>query len=54
MNTNKNTLIIFSVALLTLTQDTHAKCNNPADLNRTFGPQNNGIVTIDFDNEELP
>ncbi|NRB21478.1 hypothetical protein HRU45_01915, partial [Candidatus Dependentiae bacterium] len=46
--TNKNTLIIFSVALLTLIQRTQAKCTNPADLDRTFGPQNNGIVLIDF------
>ena len=24
----------------------NALCNNPSDLDKTFGPQNNGIVTI--------
>ena len=44
---NTKVVIIFSVVWL-LSQQAHAQCTNPADLDQTFGPQNSGIVLIDF------
>lgn len=37
-----------SLAIILCIPNLRAKCNNPADLDQTFGPQNNGIVLIDF------
>ena len=47
---NTKNVIIFSLIIAMFTQRALAKCNNPADLDRTFGPQNNGVVIFNFDN----
>ncbi len=45
---NTKNVIIFSLIIAMFTQRALAKCNNPADLDRTFGPQNNGVVIFNF------
>ena len=47
MKKNIKLLSILCCSLLIGTQ-LNAQCNNSADLDTTFGPQNNGIVFIDF------
>ena len=47
-NLNKKVVLVFSLIIAMFTQRALAKCNNPADLDPTFGPQNSGIVTINF------
>ncbi len=37
-----------SLAIILCIPNLRAKCNNPADLDRTFGPQNNGTVIFNF------
>jgi len=47
---NTKNVIIFSLIIAMFTQRALAKCNNPADLDPTFGPENNGVVIFNFDN----